>query len=78
MNFRKQTGLPPHEYIIRQRVEHAKYMLVNTDMSITGIAYKLLFSSSQYFSTVFKRFTMVTPNQYRKIPRHNSEYTLYS
>lgn len=65
MNFRKEVGIPPREYILRQKVETAKIMLQNSDKSITDIAYHLSFSSSQYFSTVFKRYTYTNPLKYR-------------
>jgi len=66
-NFRKQIGLPPREYVLRRKIEIAKGMLKNSDLTITELAYKLSFTSSQYFSTVFKRFTLVSPNEFRKL-----------
>lgn len=65
-NFRKQVGFPPHEFILRRKIETAKTMLKTYDMTITELAHKLSFSSSQYFSTVFKRFTLMSPIEYRK------------
>lgn len=65
MNFRKQIGLPPHEYILRHKIELAKKLLAVTDTSIKNIAHELAFSSSQYFSTVFKRFTLISPKEFR-------------
>ncbi len=65
-NFRRQTGIPPREFVLRRKIETAGVMLKNSDISITELAYKLSFSSSQYFSTVFKRFTLISPNEYRK------------
>lgn len=64
-NFRLYTGLPPREYILRQKVKHAKKLLKDSHLSITQISYTLGFSSSQYFSTVFKRFTTLSPIEYR-------------
>ncbi len=68
-SFRKHTGIPPHEYVLRRKVESAKVLLANTGLSITDISYKLSFSSSQYFATVFKRYTSVSPSEYRNILR---------
>lgn len=65
MNFRKETGLPPQDYILREKINTAKNLLVSSAMSITDIAFTLSFSSSQYFATVFKRYTLFTPSQYR-------------
>lgn len=64
-SFRKLVGIPPHEYVLRKKVETAKGLLALPGCTITDISYRLLFSSSQYFSTVFKRYTAVTPSQFR-------------
>ncbi|MGL4343899.1 MAG: AraC family transcriptional regulator [Cellulosilyticaceae bacterium] len=66
-NFRKAIGIPPQEYILRQKIKEAKYRLKTTNQTATDIALDLGFSSSQYFATVFKRFTAVTPMEYRKL-----------
>lgn len=65
-NFRKQIGFPPHEFVLRKKIETAKTILKAYDTTITELAYKLSFSSSQYFSTVFKRFTLMSPNDYKQ------------
>lgn len=64
-NFVKAMGLPPGEYILRQKIEKAKELLIHTNLAITEIAFHYGFSSSQYFSTVFKRFCNTTPRQFR-------------
>jgi AraC-like DNA-binding protein len=64
-SFRKRVGIPPREYVLRKKVEKAKELLANPSRSVTEVAYNLQFSSSQYFATVFKRYTSVTPGQYR-------------
>ncbi|HOA30352.1 MAG TPA: helix-turn-helix domain-containing protein [Clostridia bacterium] len=63
--FKEYTGFPPREYIMRKKVERARELLDNTDFSVTDIAFMLDFSSSQYFSTVFKQYTNVTPAEYK-------------
>lgn len=42
-------------------------LLAATDMSVTEIAFRYGFSSSQYFATVFKRLCCSTPTQYRRM-----------
>jgi len=64
MLFREEVGVPPAEYMIRQKIEAAKTALNDSDASITDVAYSLGFSSSQYFATVFKRFTNQTPSEF--------------
>lgn len=63
--FKESLGIPPKEYILRQKMKVAKDLLKNTDKSITEIAFYLGFSSSQYFTTVFKRFNIESPKGYR-------------
>lgn len=67
--FKEQTGVPPGEYILRCRVQEARRRLVETESRITDISYDLGFSSSQYFATVIKRFTGLTPQQVRQRER---------
>ncbi|HHW47204.1 MAG TPA: AraC family transcriptional regulator [Clostridiaceae bacterium] len=69
INFRKQIGIPPREYVLRRKIEAAKNVLKNSDITVTELAHRLSFSSSQYFSTVFKRFTLMSPREFRKIHR---------
>lgn len=65
-NFRKEMGMPPGEYILRQKVKRAKVLLEESALSVTDIAYQLSFPNSQYFATVFKRFVAQSPTDYRK------------
>ncbi|MBE7169330.1 MAG: AraC family transcriptional regulator [Williamsia sp.] len=64
--FKKEFGMPTTDYILRLRVEKAKKLLQTSHKdSITDMAYQLNFSSSQYFATVFKKYTGSTPTAYR-------------
>lgn len=61
--FKLQMGTSPREFINFQKVEAAKARL-REHCDITQIAMELGFSSSNYFSTVFRRFTDYSPTQY--------------
>lgn len=63
--FKLETGVPPGEYVLRAKVEEARRRLLAKRYSVTRIAYDLGFSSSQYFATVYKRFTNEQPSQTR-------------
>lgn len=65
--FKQETGYPPADYILRKKIEWAKKLLANDALSITVIALELNFNSSQYFSTVFKRYVGQTPSVFRLI-----------
>ncbi|MEK6793545.1 MAG: AraC family transcriptional regulator [Spirochaetota bacterium] len=58
--FRETVGLAPNEYIVRQKIAQAKTLLYDGS-SVTDAAFTMGFSSSQYFSTVFKRLTGQIP-----------------
>ncbi len=64
--FKNETGIPPAEYITLQKIKYAKKLLETTDMSITELSLELGFSSSNYFSSVFKKILNITPQQYKK------------
>lgn len=64
--FKESFGITPAEYISLQKISFAEKELQNSDISITDLAHKLCFSSSNYFCTVFKKITGVTPSDYRK------------
>ncbi len=67
--FREETGQTPALYVNACKVEQAKLALEGTDRSVTDIAYDLGWSSGNYFCTVFKKLTGVSPLQYRKQSR---------
>lgn len=61
--FKNTVGIPPKEYINKLKIEQSKIDLLKKD-TITAVAFDLGFSSSQYFSTTFKKFTGYTPKFY--------------
>jgi AraC family transcriptional regulator len=64
--FKAATGLPPHQYVIRRRVERAKQLLqAGTDLSLAEIALRAGFSDQSQFSHHSKRLVGVTPGQFR-------------
>jgi len=65
--FKEETGVPPAEYVLRAKITEARKRLASGRESITTVAYSLSFSSSQYFATVFRRFTGLTPSEAMKI-----------
>jgi len=60
--FKREIGVPPAEFWLRQKIERATLLLKKH--SATEVAFELGFSSSQYFATVFKRYTLVNPSQF--------------
>lgn len=64
--FREATGLSPHRYVLARRVEMAKSLLCDTDLSITDIADRIGCASHSHFSVMFHRMTGQTPRDYRR------------
>ena len=64
--FKAETGLPPNEYLQRLRIEEAEKLLGQTNQSVTEIALATGFGSGQHFSTVFARYTGISPTDFRK------------
>ncbi len=71
--FRAEVGVPPAEYMMRRKINVAKSLLRSGGHTVTGIAMDLGFSSSQYFATVFKRYTGRNPRDYRGIDDSQGE-----
>lgn len=71
--FKAEVGMPPADYMMRQRVERAKALLEDTETTVGRIAATLGFSTPQYFATVFRRYTGQSPNRFRQCTRDESK-----
>lgn len=65
--FKKNTSSSIMAYFNKMKIEKAKQMLRETDMSVAAISEFLSFESPNYFSKLFKKMTGNTPSTYRKI-----------
>ena len=63
---KNEIGPTPRKYLFKLRVEHAKYLLKNTDISIAEIAIESGFFDQSHLNRVFKKFDKSTPYEYRK------------
>jgi len=63
--IKKATGLNFTEYVSRVRVEKARNLLLNPNLRISEIAYEVGFQSLTHFNRVFKKFTGLSPTDYR-------------
>jgi AraC family transcriptional regulator len=64
--FKRPTGLPPHQYVIARRVERAKQLLqAGGDLSLAEVAAHTGFSDQSQFLHHLKRLVGVTPGQFR-------------
>jgi AraC family transcriptional regulator len=67
--FKRATGLPPHQYVIMRRVERAKQLLQDSELSLAEVAAHAGFSDQSMFCHHFKRLLGVTPRQFRMSAR---------
>ncbi len=63
--FKQSTGSSFKEYLNMVRIEESKRLLSNTDYSLIDIAVATGFEDQSYFTKVFKKYTGLTPKQYR-------------
>jgi AraC family transcriptional regulator len=63
--FKRATGLPPHQYVIMRRVERAQHLLRRGDLSLAEVAARAGFPDQSAFCRHFKRLLGVTPGQFR-------------
>jgi AraC family transcriptional regulator len=65
-SFKRSTGVPPHQYVLRKRVESAQALLADRRLSLTEIALRTGFSDQSHFSKIFRRMIGVAPRSYRQ------------
>jgi AraC family transcriptional regulator len=64
--FRATTGMRPHEFVLRKRIERAQRMLAETSEALVDIALSVGFQTQAHFTTVFKKIAGYTPYQFRR------------
>jgi AraC-like DNA-binding protein len=64
--FRVATGTRPHDFVLHRRIERAQEMLRDRSLALVDIALCVGFQTQAHFTTVFKRFTGVTPHRWRR------------
>ncbi|QZY57421.1 helix-turn-helix domain-containing protein [Crassaminicella profunda] len=64
--FKDITGDTVYEYIKKAKIEKAKYLLKNSNLSILEIANEIGYENPSKFANVFKRYNDITPLKYRK------------
>lgn len=69
--FSSQEGLTIEHFIINQRIERAKELLLYNELNLSEIAFRLGYSSVQYLSTQFKQVTGQTPSQFKASGKAN-------
>jgi len=63
--FKKEVGVNFSAYILTKKLDEAKRLLKETEMSVMNISSHLSFSDPSYFCRVFKNYISCTPKEYR-------------
>ncbi|MGO4108335.1 response regulator transcription factor [Paenibacillus sp. YAF4_2] len=63
--FKRVTGYCFNDYVHLQRIKEAKKLLLRTDLKVSVIASELGYHSTEYFGSVFKSLTKVSPSAYK-------------
>ena len=64
--FKQTVGCPPHQWLLHQRVEQAKHLILNTDEPLCGIALDTGFSDQAHFTRVFSQRVKASPAAWRR------------
>jgi AraC family transcriptional regulator len=72
-SFKESTGLSPHQYILRRRVDRAKQLLGGSSLSLAEIALRCGFSHQSHFTKAFRQITGVTPTRWREPARARTD-----
>jgi transcriptional regulator GlxA family with amidase domain len=64
--FRNSFGEPPHEYVIRRRVERAQGLMLSTDASLSAIALDCGLADQAHLSRLFRRVVGESPRAWRR------------
>jgi AraC-like DNA-binding protein len=63
--FKRSTGITPHQYIVQVRMERAKTLLSESDTPLAEVAAQVGFADQSHFTSTFRRTTSMTPLRYR-------------
>jgi AraC family transcriptional regulator len=64
--FHATTGVTPHRYLLNRRIERARRLLGDPEMSIAQVAYSCGFSSQAHLTLAFRKVCGLTPGEYRR------------
>lgn len=63
--FKQSTGLTPHQYVMKCRIEKAKQLLQQRELTLVEICHQVGFQSQSHFTRVFRQYLKTTPKAYR-------------
>ncbi len=68
--FRKTMGVTPQQYITNRRIEKAKELLAKSNLPIVEVGFQIGFKNQSHFTTLFRKFTSLTPKIWREVKQN--------
>jgi len=68
--FRVSTGMPPHRWMVLQRIERAQHYLAHSNLSLGEIAHLCGFADQSHFTRTFGKVVGINPGEWRRQKRH--------
>jgi AraC family transcriptional regulator len=65
--FKKSMGESPHQFVLRQRVQYAKELLVSLNLRVLDIALACGFKTQQHFARIFREMCGLSPTEYQRL-----------
>lgn len=65
--FKTATGATPQQFLTHQRIERAKQLIAESDLPLIEISARVGFKNQSHFTTLFRKFTSMTPKAWREI-----------
>ena len=72
--FSESEGITIEKFVIAQRIDRVKELLVYDELTLNQIAYKLGYTSTAHLSNQFKKVTGLTPSYFKKIKERKGNY----
>lgn len=71
--FKATFGVTPYRWILMRKIDRAKLMITQSGLSLTQVSHELNFSSSQHFSTMFRKINGITPSTFKRLMRSSDD-----
>jgi AraC family transcriptional regulator len=65
--FKKSMGESPHQFVLQQRVEYAKELLLSLNLRMIDIALACGFKTQQHFARIFRKVCGLSPTEYQRL-----------
>ncbi|WP_139031293.1 AraC family transcriptional regulator [Bradyrhizobium sp. ORS 375] len=64
--FRRTVGCPPHQWLLSQRIERSKELMLNSDQPLSEVALNAGFADQSHFTRVFSRIVRISPAAWKR------------